>query len=215
MRAFFDSVRASFGPLSQDQVDGFNVLVPAVKDLPVMHAAYILATAWHETARTMQPVKEAYWKGEDWRKANLRYFPWYGRGYVQLTWATNYRKAGAAIGVDLIADPDRAMVPANAAKIIVRGMTEGWFTGKKMADYNDYVDMRRVVNGTDKASVIAGYAKAFEKALLAQAKADLPVSMPDTSPMNAPLVKVLAALVAASAAVAAAIAALQNYLQGN
>lgn len=26
--------------------------------LPITHQAYILATAWHETARTMQPVRE-------------------------------------------------------------------------------------------------------------------------------------------------------------
>ena len=35
-------------------------------------AAYILATAYWETARTMHPVVEAYWLSEEWRKKNLR-----------------------------------------------------------------------------------------------------------------------------------------------
>lgn len=48
----------------------------------------------------------------------------------------------------------------------MRGCTEGWFTGKKLADYSDYVNMRRVVNGTDRAEMIAGYAETFEAALL-------------------------------------------------
>ena len=47
---------------------------------------YLLATAFWQTARTMQPVDEAFWLSEAWRKKNLRYWPWYGRGHCQLTW---------------------------------------------------------------------------------------------------------------------------------
>ncbi|MGR9074141.1 MAG: peptidoglycan-binding protein, partial [Gammaproteobacteria bacterium] len=54
--------------------------------------SYVLATTQWETAQTFRPVKEAYWLSEDWRKNNLRYFPYYGRGYVQLTWEKNYEK---------------------------------------------------------------------------------------------------------------------------
>ena len=53
---------------------------------PTAWCAYGLATAWWETNKTMQPVREAYWLSEAWRKPNLRYYPHYGRGYVQLTW---------------------------------------------------------------------------------------------------------------------------------
>lgn len=60
--------------------------------LPVK-AAYVIATSYWETNKTMVPVKEAYWLSENWRKDNLRYYPWYGRGYVQLTWEDNYKKA--------------------------------------------------------------------------------------------------------------------------
>ena len=52
--------------------------------------AYVLATALWETARTMKPVVEAFWKTDAWRKKNLRYYPWHGRGFVQLTWDKNY-----------------------------------------------------------------------------------------------------------------------------
>jgi predicted chitinase len=34
-----------------------------------------------------------------------RYYPYYGRGYIQLTWQDNYRAAGDALGVNLINTP--------------------------------------------------------------------------------------------------------------
>ena len=134
-------------------------------------AAYVLATALWETAQTMKPVREAFWLSEDWRKQNLRYYPWYGRGYVQLTWERNYREAGNKIGVSLTDDPDLAMEPEHAATILVQGMKEGWFTGMRLDNYitlqeSDFVEARRVVNGTDKAETIAGIAKDYDEALL-------------------------------------------------
>lgn len=136
--------------------------------------AYVLATAYWETAQTMKPVKEAYWLSEQWRKDNLRYYPWYGRGYVQLTWEENYAKAQGELGIGtvLTADPDNALKPEYATQIIVQGMIDGWFTGKKLSDYitlqaSDFYNARRIVNGTDKASTIADIAKAYDAALLA------------------------------------------------
>lgn len=130
-------------------------------------AAYVLATAYWETARTVKPVVEAYWLSESWRKANLRYYPWHGRGYVQLTWQENYRKAGAKIGVNLLKDPSLALRPEVAAPILVQGMLDGWFTPKKLSDYitlnrSDYLNARRIVNGMDKASEIASLARQYE-----------------------------------------------------
>lgn len=118
----------------------------------------------------MEPVVEAYWLSEDWRKQNLRYYPWHGRGFVQLTWQANYIKAGKALDVDLISKPDRALDPDIAADILVIGCKEGWFTGKKLADYitlqrSDFVNARRIVNGTDKAQSIAKLAEQYDAAL--------------------------------------------------
>jgi hypothetical protein len=136
-------------------------------------AAYILATAYWETARTMKPVVEAYWLSEAWRKKNLRYYPWHGRGYVQLTWKENYIRATNELGVDFVANPDNALKSGPAAKVLVKGSMEGWFTGKKIGDYitlkkSDFHNARRVINGRDKASQIAAIAADYDKALEAE-----------------------------------------------
>lgn len=180
---FFTTVRRRLGPLKQGQVDGLNTVLAACDGLPLSHAAYTLATPWHETNATMQPVREAYWLSENWRKTHLRYYPWYGRGYVQLTWETNYERAQAEIlsscrpefsNVDLIARPDDAMRPDVAAFVLRRGMEEGWFTGVKLADVlpmygvasrQQYMNARTIINGRDKADLIEDYAQAFERAL--------------------------------------------------
>jgi putative chitinase len=138
-------------------------------------AAYVMATAWWETAHTVEPVKEAYWvkNAEAWRKKNLRYYPWYGRGYVQLTWERNYIHAGKQLGLDLTTNPESVMVPDVSAQILVTGSLEGWFTGKKLGDYitlskSDFKGARRIINGTDKASAIAAIARAYDTALKAE-----------------------------------------------
>ena len=95
---------------------------------------------------------------------------------MQLTHAANYEKAGKALGIDLVANPSRAMEPTVSAAILVRGMMEGWFTGKRLSDYpHDFIEARRIVNGTDKAQLIAGYADRF---LAAIEEADKPIPIP-------------------------------------
>lgn len=188
--AFFASVRVSFGRLSQAQVDGFNAILDEWKwrgGGDKRHLAYMLATCWHETATTMQPIREiggiAYFtrmydiKGARPAKArelgNLKPgdgAKFCGRGYVQLTGRSNYVKAGRAIGVDLIAFPDAAMKPEIAAKIMFVGMAEGWFTGRKLSHYfsdkaDDAVHARRIINGLDCASQVAGYHAKFLNAI--------------------------------------------------
>lgn len=173
---FFTTARAKLGPLKQAQVDGINAVLLAAECAPLSHAAYMLATAWHETAATMQPVREAYWLSEEWRRKHLRYYPWYGRGYVQLTWAENYRRADEKLGLggELINTPDSAMKPEIAAAIMRKGMDEGWFTGVKLRDVlpmegvatrKQYMDARTIINGRDKSDLIEDYAQAFERAL--------------------------------------------------
>lgn len=170
---FFDSVRSKFGPLSQSKVDGFNALLEAMKGWPVSWVAYGLATAWHETASTMQPIAE-YGKGKGRRygspgRNNGQIA--YGRGYVQLTWDDNYERADRELGLAglLVENYELAMKPDIAADIMRKGMAEGWFTGKKLSDYlpGDYVNARRIINGTDKAAKIADDASRFELALRA------------------------------------------------
>lgn len=174
---FFASVRDKFGGLNQTQVEGFNVLLGAMKPWPVSWVAYGLATAWHETAHTMQPIKER--GGNDYLAkydtgrlaAALGNTPaadgdgqlYAGRGYVQITGRANYRKFG------IENTPNDALKPDVAARILVDGMAGGKFTGKGLSDYlpGDYVNARRIINGTDKADLIAGYARSFDAALKA------------------------------------------------
>ena len=192
--AFFSTLRAGkmLGPvLSQDEVSGCEAILEACAGWPASWTAYALATAYHETAGTMQPIMErggpAYFarmydiQGQRPAKARelgnmspgdgARYA---GRGYVQLTGRANYVRASKMLGVDLAGNPDLAMRPDLAAKIMRRGMEEGWFTGKSMASYlpdpatvQHFTNARRIINGTDRAADIAGQAMAFQSALAA------------------------------------------------
>jgi hypothetical protein len=186
LAAFFASVRELFGPLKDPkQVEGFNALLEAMAGWPITWVAYGLATAWHETGKKMQPVREAHWLSESWREQNLRYWPHYGRGYVQITWPKNYEwldGASAAAGLtkpgDILADLDLAMRPDIAALALRMGLEEGRYDaqGKRMADRlpasgrvsrEQYVNARYLVNIQDKAGEIADYAIKFEHALRA------------------------------------------------
>ena len=82
--------------------------------------------------------------------------------------------------MDLVVNPDLALDPAIAGKIIIMGMRDGLFTGKKLADFTEYEAMRRVVNGTDKAFAISEYASAFETALGSVSPLPAPVAPQDT-----------------------------------
>jgi hypothetical protein len=131
--------------------------------------AYILATAWHES--WLKPIKEiraSSSRNPDIRRRQDRYWHtgYFGRGFVQLTWEENYRKLGDFVGLNLVDDPDQALIPHVAADILVVGMLQGLFTGKKLSNYihaygADYYNARRVVNATDRANTIAGYTQRF------------------------------------------------------
>ena len=135
--------------------------------------AYILATVEHETAGTFQPVREGLNASDDWRRRHLRYYPYYGRGYVQLTWKANYQTYGKKLGIDLVGHPDLALDPDNAAFILIDGFKTGAFTGKKLTDYvneneTDFFNARRCINGLDCAEKIAGLAMKYQAQLDAE-----------------------------------------------
>lgn len=162
-----------FGPLSDPQRNGLTFLLDQLMlDDQVTdwrHAAYMLATAWHETAKTMRPIAE-YGRGvgkkyglPDKKTGHI----YYGRGYVQLTWPENYQGMGQALGIDLYNEPDKAMQPDVAYAIMSRGMRKGSFTGVKLSTYIndvkcDYLHARKIINLMDCAELIAGYAVKIE-----------------------------------------------------
>ena len=131
--------------------------------------SYILATAWHESR--LEPVKEKrFFKHQIRERANQdRYWldGFYGRGFVQITWLKNYEKQGVKLGLPLAINPDLVLRVDVAAEILVRGMLDGDFTGKKLSRYinnknTNYLWARWVVNGRDKRELIASYAYKIE-----------------------------------------------------
>lgn len=119
-------------------------------------------------------------------KPSSRYYPYYGRSWPQWTWERNYKLAtrmwnqryrGNGPTVDFVHRPDDILDPKYGVPLFFDGMEEGWFTGKSEADYIDdvdesdeedlreYMNARRVVNGTDKKAEIGRLALIFEHAL--------------------------------------------------
>lgn len=117
--------------------------------------AYVWATAQWETAHTFEPVREAFWLSETWRKNNFHYYPYYGRGYVQLTWETNYQKYEDILVEDLVSNPDLALDGKIALFVLVHGFKIGVFTGHTLEQYinashQDLKNARKCINGLDK-----------------------------------------------------------------
>ena len=208
---FYDDVRNSLfnGRLSQGQVDGMEAILNFWFEPPVQPTgnfkvhwdirsigwlAYMLATTFHETAFTMQPITE-YGSFNYFRRycnrADLGNGPQHGgqvddgprfrgRGYVQLTGRRNYTKMTPIVrefypeSPDFTVEPEAVKKPEYAAIIMFYGMFLGTFTGRALKHYIgdpeqgqmvDYYHARKVINGLDKARTIEGYAKKFEEAL--------------------------------------------------
>jgi hypothetical protein len=166
-RIFLNYVRnAPFGGrLVHAQIDGINRILDEWKARGLLDdrwLAYMLATVFWETAKTMQPVREM--GGEAYLRSK-RYYPWVGEGLVQVTWEANHRKFGATKPGELLTWPI-------ALKAMFDGMTRGMFTGKSLRDYfnetrNDPRGARKIINGTDKADLIAGFYASFLAAIKA------------------------------------------------
>jgi len=142
--------------------------------------AYMLATVYHETAKTFEPIEE-YGKGASRPygqkiKQNKRKYTkpdklYYGRGFVQLTWYEIYEKFGKLLDIDLLNEPEQALRLDVSIDILFIGMIRGLFTGVGLPKYfnedkEDWVNARRIINGTDKAELIGLYAKKFYQCLL-------------------------------------------------
>ena len=123
-----------------------QVLAFAKDDLNIKNAsdlAYLLATAKVESDYSLQrwesdyqcgnagvPYKNApcqkaldYYRSSDGKRnyynmgTDTKGLPYFGRGLIQLTGEGNYDKYGKLIGVDLLNDGDKALIPKNSYKI--------------------------------------------------------------------------------------------------
>jgi hypothetical protein len=166
-----------------------DALLDAGKALPMHHMANVLAQVRRETGGYMSPIKEtvmphhqnknpsdaevirrmnvAYKAGKlPWFKAPYWLDGWFGRGQIQITHKANYDKFGVT--------KESALDLKTSATVAVRGMRDGMFTGKKLADYNFPDDLgnppktnpRRIVNGQDGSDAqVAGFHRQFATAL--------------------------------------------------
>lgn len=230
-KVFFDKVRQRpfKGSITPSQFSGITIILDVWEQsfrqrTPITQLAVCLATAYHETAHTMQPIREL--GGSEYLRLNYdvtgrnpdrakRYgnvrpgdgVKYCGRGDVQLTWFVNYQKATkrlrelGLIGPDLdfTVTPDKVMEPRIAALIMFLGMEEGWFTGKtldQLVDPNvdgdehaDAVRSRAIINGSDRAELIAGHADDFLAALIAAENAPVSDQVNIPAPTGNPNVK--------------------------
>jgi len=181
-RTFFAYVRrAPFGgKLSAEQVDGMTRILDEWRRRQLTDLRWLanmLAQVTWETAHTMQPIRE---RGSEKYLRSKTYYPWVGEGLIQVTWERNHRRFGAT-------KPGQLLTWPIALRALFDGMINGMFTGKKLGDYfnattDDPVGARRIVNGTDKAKLIAEYHAQFLHALEA---ADTASPMPRDVPADA------------------------------
>ena len=185
---FYRRFRPVFGRLTQSQVDGYEAIFDFWDSRSVLQdkrwLAYILATAFHETGQRLQPVRECFCSTDacsircvttlyNQGRIPVNYAiphpngnSYFGRGLVQITHGTNYKRAGREIGLgnQLYDNPDLALRLDISVKILCIGMLVGLF----VPDHNlqryfnnsvsDWKNARRIVNGLDKWREIKGYA---------------------------------------------------------
>ena len=201
-KLFFDGIRQSLfgGNLLQAQVDGIEAILDEWEKrqlTDVRHLAYMLATVYHEVARSMQPIRE--WGDERYffrmydidgeRPGVARHLGnirpgdgvrYCGRGFVQLTGRRNYERMTELValprfGLDLVANPDAAMRLDVATAVLFEGMLDaesgfGDFTGLALDDFfdatrDDPVGARQIINGRDRAELVAGFHRRFLAAI--------------------------------------------------
>jgi len=176
---YFAAVRNELfgGALTQQQVDGQNVILglweggqtgTPMDDLRWL--AYMLATVYHECATKMWPVTE--YGSQDYLEGK-EYFPYVGRGFVQLTWEDNYRTMSSMLGLiddrDLVEHPEVALDSLIAARVMFRGMAEGFFTGAKFAVAYSFIGViagEFVVSGAGMGHAIAFAYNSFDNRMM-------------------------------------------------
>lgn len=168
---FYSSIRNTLfqGRLTKSQVEGMENLLDVwssymwkagvAPGVDRSFLAYNLATAFHETAQTMQPIMErgsvAYFdKYEPGTRIGKMLgntvkgdgFRFRGQGHVQNTGRRNAIKASQELTkimgeeIDLVADPGLRGDPLISALSLFVGNAQGWWTGKKLSDYIDDKD---------------------------------------------------------------------------
>jgi len=191
---FFAGYRRYFeSSIPQEQVEDLQFIIKKLndstkitaEDLELLKEKYacVFATIYWETARTFDPITE---RGTMRYLMSKRYYPYVGRGYVQLTWLDGYRRFGNFLGLDLVGKPYLANEPETAWLILEEGMTRNWdvkrqedpnFTAYTMDEvfnedtfagstrYERFLQSRRIINGVDQRIAIANICEQFYKCI--------------------------------------------------
>lgn len=143
----------------------------------VEKGAYFLATAFVEAEYSLErweadyvcgkkgipylskPCQKAldYYRSDKGKKnyyslgTDSRGLPYFGRGLIQLTGKANYEKQGKALGLDLVKNPELAMLPKNSYQIASNWMNiKPYKNGKTTFDFvlgKDLTMARKSING--------------------------------------------------------------------
>lgn len=175
------------GTLSPHQLNGVYAITDGCAHFGITDQrmiAYILATAFWESGRTMQPVEE-YGKGaghkygQKIKQSGQTYATpdkvYYGRGHTQNTWYENYlmlenQTYAKQKGWNFLDQPELLLEMEPSVWATIHCMWHGSYTGVALCHYfNDHetdpLNARRIINGTDQAAAIAGFYDAFYKSL--------------------------------------------------
>ncbi len=185
-RFFFDTVNSTLfeRSIAPEQIVGLSLILKywsnAHGDKDDRYLAYILATIHHETNATFEPVLgEVGPDIEDQEpiRARILWNPEPGdgekyrsRGFFGLEGKYRYSDFSERLGVDLVNDPDLAMVPEIAIAIAVKGMIAGAFTGKRLEDFfyrgrQDWEGARLIIGGRGHDALIASHARRYYAAI--------------------------------------------------
>lgn len=157
----FSLISSNFGKLNSEQKEGLDFLLTKLENSRRIDTepkrAYTLATIYWETAHTFQPITEM--GTMDYLRSRA-YWPYIGRGYVQLTWQKNYKLFGDYLNIDLVKFPEKAGDKETAWKILEIGMTDKFgikdpdFTAYTLEDFfhdglHNYKQARKIINPRD------------------------------------------------------------------
>ena len=214
-KLFFEKVRKLLHRrgLTSIEFQTYKQIINYWNDHPNMEdrrwLAYVMATAYHETR--LRPVREGFKTSDKAARKHVRWMynkriisqpyhladretgqVYYGRGYVQLTWAQNYKKMGKAIGMgdQLYRNPDLVLNPDIASKVLFVGMLQGHFRYSKRRrprgkqklrlffnkSSSNWYGARNIINGDlrKNGNRIAGYGKKYNQAIRFMAAPDKP-----------------------------------------
>lgn len=154
-------------PVEYDLAGDARALAPAMRDGEIdtpRRVQMFLANVIQETdaLKTLEEYGDPdYWKYLDRRSGRAGEWRYHGRGYIMLTWSDNYREAGQALGVDLVADPSRL----ERDKDLAARAAVWYWNSRGCSDYADRGDFGAVCELINRGAADGGPVKGWRARL--------------------------------------------------